>query len=546
MQKEKIKPIKLNLGSGNDYREGWVNVDIAGDYKVDVVADLSEQFPFADNSVDEILASDILEHFIKEDGEKFLRECYRILKVDGVLTIRTHNIFQIFQQFRDDPEVLIHFLYGNTEETGTFGAHKYAYTEASIQKLLQKIGFRILSVEKETTNFLLKAEKKAPQVLPKLHIAVIQQTPDIGGAETYMVSLLTVLKDKGHTVTLASNLDKLLMLGASFQTYKLPVVLDIIGNYRGLIKTLLVFPYALYFYSSLLRKLKKQQVDVIVMSGFSEKLLVTVLSPFLSLPVVWIEYGRLETIFKRNFYLPKVLYRIVKGIPKKVIVPSKNTMLSLMQDARVSLAKLILIPCGAVIPGKKKYTREELLPGWEKAFIIGNVSRLTREKGQEFLMKAMPMILKEIPTARLLLVGGGPDKRGYEALVRKLQLENRVLLTGFVADPYDYYPLMDLFIFPSTWELEGFGVVLPEAMLHRLPVIAAKTGPIPEIIEDQKTGVLISPGDEKAIAQAILRLYKNPRQRRALAEAGYRKAKGYYTIARVSETVQDIFYDAIL
>lgn len=537
---------RLNLGSGNDYREGWVNVDVAGDYRVDVIADLSKPFPFAADSVDEILASDIVEHFTKEEGEKFLRECYRVLKVHGKLTIRTHNIYQIFQQFKNDPDVLIHFLYGNTEETGVFGAHKFAHTEKTIRTLLERIGFRVLTIDKETTNFLINAEKKAPKTLPKLRIAVIQQTPDIGGAETYMLSLLNALKHEGHTILLASNLDKFLKLGANFQTYSIPVILDVIGDYKGLIKSILLFPYALYFYISFLRKLKKERVDVILMSGFSEKLLVTALSPFFSIPVVWIEYGRLETIFPRNFYLPKVLYRLVKSIPRKVIVPSKNTMLSLMEDGRVSLSKLTLIPCGVAIPGKKQYIRGEVLPDCENAFIIGNVSRLTKEKGQEFLIHAMPEVIKHIPSAKLLLIGNGPDRSRYSMLIQDLGLEERVIVTGFVSDPYDYYPLMDLFVFPTVWELEGFGVVLPEAMVHHLPIVAARTGPVPEIIDDQKTGILVPPGDSHAIAEAITNFYNNTRKRKELAENGYKKAKEKYTISKVSEKVQAILYEAIL
>ena len=97
-----MKKIKLNLGSGNDYKEGWINVDADKDTRKDIYADLSKKFPFRENYADEIMASDILEHFIKEEGGMFLEECWRVLKINGKITIRTHNLYKIFEKFKEN------------------------------------------------------------------------------------------------------------------------------------------------------------------------------------------------------------------------------------------------------------------------------------------------------------------------------------------------------------------------------------------------------------------------------------------------------------
>jgi len=429
------KKVKLNLGSGKDYIEDFINVDIVQGYKVDVVADLTKTFPFADNSVDEINASDILEHFIKEDGENFLEECFRVLKKDGLITIRTHNIFQIIKQFSADPQVMIHFLYGNTQETEVFGAHKFAYTQNSLKTILVRLGFKIVTFQNEQTNFLVVA-KKVRVDLPKLTIAVIQQTPDVGGAETYMCSLVSEFYKAGHRIILTSNNNKFIKLfkQVKIKTYKIPIILDVIGNYRGLIKSILNLPIACYFYIKLLLTLKKQKTDIILMSGFSEKMLVSFISIFIRIPVVWIEYGPLTTIFRRNFYLPKILYRLVNKIPKSVIVPSNNTLQSMIRDARVSLAKLALIPCGVKIPQTTKPSDRKSFPKLKNKFVIGNVSRLTREKGQQYILQSMPEILKYIPNAHLILIGDGPDKAHYTRLIKELGVEEYVWITGFVQD----------------------------------------------------------------------------------------------------------------
>src|SRR5438876_108719 len=137
------------------------------------------------------------------------------------------------------------------------------------------------------------------------------QSPDMGGAETYMLSLVKYFLKEDVKIFLASNKEKFLERAKEYpiNTSEIPFILDIMGNYRGLIKSILLFPSALFFYIKLLKRYKDNHVDVILMSGFTEKLFVTYLSVFFQIPVVWIEYGRLETIFRRNFSLPKIAYQ---------------------------------------------------------------------------------------------------------------------------------------------------------------------------------------------------------------------------------------------
>lgn len=537
---------RVNLGSGSDYIEGWINVDIDPNTKVDVVADLSKGFPFEDNSIDEIKASDILEHFTKEDGLVFLKECYRVLSLSGEIFIRTHNLDQIFKKFSPDPEVMTHFIYGDTSKTGVFGAHKYAYSEDSLRFVLKKVGFEVTSFGEEETNHVVVAVKK--EIKKKnLKIAIIQQTPDIGGAETYMHSLVKNFVEKNNNVYLATNLEKYsdMYSDLHIQIDKVPYVIDIIGDWKGLVKSILRLPLAIIYYSRLLQKYKKDHVDVLLASNFSDKLLVTFLSVFYHIPIVWIEYGRLGTVFKRNFYVPKVLYRLAKNVPRAVIVPSRNTLSSLLVDARVSLSKLVIIPCGTEVPGKK-IIKNDLSNILKDNFVIGNISRMTRDKGQQIIINAAPLIIKKIQNVKFLLIGDGPDKRYFESLIKELHVEDYFILPGFVDDTDDYYSLMDLFIFPTIWELEGFGVVTIEAMMRGIPVIASNFGPIPEIISDQKTGLLFKPGDSKDLSKKIIELVRNDQLRKSIVENARKKARTIYDINIISNKVLEVLHDATL
>lgn len=376
--------------------------------------------------------------------------------------------------------------------------------------------------------------------MKKLHIAIIMQSPDIGGAETYMHLLMDKFLAAGNRISLVSNKSKFLSWSQKLpiKIYVQPIIIDIMGDWKGLIKTIVYTPYILYYYITLLKQLKKDNVDILLMSGFTEKLYVSFLSQFFNIPVVWIEYGRLESVFSRNIYIPKIIYRLLRRIPEYIIVPSENTRNSLLTQAGIAANKLILLPCGIKIPQIFTHTKDR---HFRDKYVIGCVSRLTREKGQDYLIKAMPLILKKIPNAYLLLVGDGPDRVYYHSLITELGLKDNVILTGFVKDVNDYYAQMDIFIFPTVWDLEGFGLVVPEAMARNIPVAGSNTGPLPEIIDNGHTGLLFRPKDEADIAGAVIRLFTDVQKTKQMVKSAYKKANDIYDINKISNRILEIF-----
>ena len=120
------------------------------------------------------------------------------------------------------------------------------------------------------------AEKKNKSI----KIGIIQQSPDLGGAEFFMLALLTEFKNLDNEVILAANAGKYFNQAQkeNIETQKLPGIMDVMGNTRGLVKTIVFLPFYLIFYLNLLWKWKKAKVDVILMSGFSEKIFVSFLS----------------------------------------------------------------------------------------------------------------------------------------------------------------------------------------------------------------------------------------------------------------------------
>lgn len=380
--------------------------------------------------------------------------------------------------------------------------------------------------------------------MESIKIGVVMQSPDIGGAETYLVSLIKQFKKRGNSVLLATNEGKFFQYTNSLKIkrFKLPFILDINGNLRGLVKSSVLLPFALVYYSWLLRQFRKNKVDIILLTSFTEKLVVTFLSIFFKIPVVWIEYGPLSVVFKRNFYIPKLIYVIVAIFPKIIIVPSENTLKSLKEDAFVKNSKLILIPCGVEFTDKAKVT---LSPDLKEKFIVGSISRLTREKGQEYLIKSIPIVLKKITNAYFIIAGDGPDRQYFENLIRDLGVYKNVRMPGFVEDKNYYYSMFDVFVFPTVWDLEGFGLVIPEAMMYKIPVIGSNQGPVPEIIDNNLNGIIVKSKDEISLANAIIKLGLDKNLREKMGESGYKKTLAIYDISKISNQILNIFYDAI-
>jgi L-malate glycosyltransferase len=155
---------------------------------------------------------------------------------------------------------------------------------------------------------------------------------------------------------------------------------------------------------------------------------------------------------------------------------------------------------------------------------LGCVGYLLPEKGQEFLVCALPAICAAAPRLRLILAGDGPLRDHLEELAAKLNVRDRIVFAGFVERIADVYAALDAFVFPSLAEPSGTSLLA--AMARGLPVAAVARGGVPEYAEDNVNGLLISEPAPQAIAAAVNRL---------LADAELRRRLGARARADISE-----------
>ena len=173
------------------------------------------------------------------------------------------------------------------------------------------------------------------------------------------------------------------------------------------------------------------------------------------------------------------------------------------------------------------------------------VGRLVNFKHVDWLIKALPKVLKSFPETRLKIVGWGPEWNSLHRLVKKLGLEKHVVFTG-KTPTYEavvrYYKESELFVLPST--VEGEAIVLKEAMAAKLPVIAMN---VPEsgvlsVVKDGENGYLIKPGDPNLIAKKIVQLLSDELLRRKLGEAG-RAFIEKYDWNNIAKKILNIYMD---
>jgi PEP-CTERM/exosortase A-associated glycosyltransferase len=194
----------------------------------------------------------------------------------------------------------------------------------------------------------------------------------------------------------------------------------------------------------------------------------------------------------------------------------------------VSESKITVIPNGVDTGGfRPGGPRDETLAaelGLRGSRLLGFIGSFYAYEGIDLLLQALPLILADEPTARLLLAGGGPEDRVLREQARALGIADRVTFLGRVAhqDVARYYDLIDLMVYPrrSTRTTEMVTPLKPlEAMAQGRLVLASDVGGHRELIRDGETGILFRAGDPKALADAAVSLLRDPERWPSLRRA---------------------------
>jgi glycosyltransferase involved in cell wall biosynthesis len=178
--------------------------------------------------------------------------------------------------------------------------------------------------------------------------------------------------------------------------------------------------------------------------------------------------------------------------------------------------------------------------------ILLNVARVSPQKGLLYALRALPEILRQYPLVHLISVGATSDARWTTQLKREaeaLGVADHFHVLGAQRNVIEFLRACDIFVFPSLYE--GLGIALIEAMAAGCVCVATNTGPIPEVVQDGKDGVLVPVADAEALARAICDLLGDPDRRSQLGTAAKQTAFSKFQPKEQAERLTRV-YESVL
>jgi glycosyltransferase involved in cell wall biosynthesis len=247
---------------------------------------------------------------------------------------------------------------------------------------------------------------------------------------------------------------------------------------------------------------------------------------------------------KKATWLLKVLSWFADG----VVAISPSVLNYLILTAGISKSKTRLINNAVEEPA---YPSMEEVASIRKRFCINDSDFVVGSVGRMYdfvkrfsdLIKALPLLVKNIPQIKLLLVGGGKDLESLKQLAKSLSVEPYVVFTDFQVNTAPFYSMIDVFALVS--DTEGFGLVVVEAMYFRLPVVVTAVGGMKDIVVDGKTGLHVSKHNPQAISEGIQKLYANSDLRKEMGLKGYERALNEYSAPVYVANVKQLYEEVV-
>jgi glycosyltransferase involved in cell wall biosynthesis len=175
--------------------------------------------------------------------------------------------------------------------------------------------------------------------------------------------------------------------------------------------------------------------------------------------------------------------------------------------------------------------------------LLGCVGVLLPDKGQEWLIRSLAELRKDFAGAKLLLAGEGPCLRKLKVLAHELEISEAVLFPGFVKDVESVYAALDVFLLPSFFE--AFNNSLLAAMAYEIPSIAFNRGALGEIIENEKSGLLVSGPDVAEINRATAKILGNQALAKRLGDEGRKRVEDSFSAEHMVDGMMRVYEEVL-
>lgn len=297
-----------------------------------------------------------------------------------------------------------------------------------------------------------------------------------------------------------------------------------------------------------LRLIKKLQPDVVGTHFTRAFICGKSAARLLGLPVVHHEHypasldrsdqsaGKLLSCALRKAWLPQV---------EAIICNSMYTAAAVTEMFGIDkrLLRVVYNPVERRLGASVSQSKQQLRIADKQGVTIGHVGGMAWWRDQATLITAISILRERGWNARLIVVGDGAMRASLEALTARLGIQHCVEFAGYQTDLTEFYRNIDIYSNPSL--AEGFGIAVVEAMLEGKPVVLANAGAHPELIADDRTGVLYAASNAESLADCLVQLLNDRDYMARLANAGRDHAQQAFAPHRYAESYQTIIEDVL-
>jgi glycosyltransferase involved in cell wall biosynthesis len=348
-----------------------------------------------------------------------------------------------------------------------------------------------------------------------------------GGAEVWLMDIMSGLQSHGHEVTLVCRPDTILEKNARAHQF------DVIAmNMRSDFDPLVVL--------SMLRLIKRRHIDI-VCTNMDKEMRFAGLAARLARHVAVVPSREVDYPIKN-----KLRYRLAYGkLSDRVMTNSESTKRTLLASApwmspqRVEVVYKGIDPAPYLVNSDEGAQLRHELGINDNDPVVGFVGQIIERKGIPDIIDSIPLVAQQIPNVRFLFAGEGKLAQFLLDRARELKIEDHVVYAGFRSDVVRVMKAIDVLVLASV--TEGFGYVLVEAMAAGKPVVATRVSSIPEIVRDGETGFLVDVHRPDQLASSLITILTNPSLAARMGQRGRQVVLDNFTLDRMLDRTEAVF-----
>ncbi len=354
----------------------------------------------------------------------------------------------------------------------------------------------------------------------RLTILHTESSKGWGGQEIRILQEAIGIRKRGHRVLIATPSDSQLYVKAKENDFT--------------VYTIEFSKKSLKDFFELARIVDRERVDILNTHSSSDSWVATIGAKISKRKPRIIRTRHLSTPISKTF-LSRLIYNI---LPDAIITTGEEIKKQMITINRFNEKKIYSIPTGIDLHRFDPETVKPVITG--SSVRIGMVSVLRSWKGHEYFIKAVPLVLKEVPEAEFYIVGDGPQYNNIKKLISNASLNGKVKMLGHRDDVPEIMASLDILVHPS-YANEGVPQSILQAMAMKKPVVASDAGSIKEVVKDGITGFLVSPRDPVGLARKIVLLIRRPELRKKFGDEGRRMIENKYSIQKMLDDIEALY-----